>query len=143
MDRERWLQMSRLEFEAEVVSITSEDGACVIGLADNPTQPTQWVLLQRSLSPDDQEKKLGLDTYDFEVSGSCADHGSVERATLDHNDLLFTLRPNKGVGLAMVLVHLKENAGRTKEIAEKLKFVFGGTDTTLSITNQQDPERRM
>jgi hypothetical protein len=134
MDGERRLQMSNIEFNATAVSATVEDGACIAGLADDAVQPAQWVVLQRSLSPDDQERKLGLDSYDFEVSGSTAKRGSIERASLGQDDLLLELRPQSGLDVAKVLVRFALTPQLRQNLAEKLELIFHGTDAVLTIS---------
>nr|WP_249192408.1 Imm10 family immunity protein [Burkholderia cenocepacia] len=78
----------KFEFVANDVNYTFEDGIHVLGIVDSTNEPQDYVILQRGTEFDEQDRKLGQDTYYVEV---CADgvagYGGVKSVSL-HADTL-------------------------------------------------------
>ena len=56
-----------MAFDARVVSGHDPDeGLFLVGFSDDPVDPSRYLLLQRTLEPDDQDRALGHDTYHVE-----------------------------------------------------------------------------
>jgi hypothetical protein len=76
--------MAYIAFEAMVVSGHDPDeGLFLVGFSDNPTEPSRYLLLQRSLAPDEQDRELGQDTYHVEWCGQeYSMYGGIEEFLL-------------------------------------------------------------
>ncbi|MBB5766444.1 MULTISPECIES: Imm10 family immunity protein [Xanthomonas] len=62
--------MASFAFDARVVSgHDPEEGLFFVGFSDDPLDPSRYLLLQRSLAPDDQDRALGHDTFHVEWCG--------------------------------------------------------------------------
>jgi len=128
--------MSVIEFNAEVISASTDDLACIVALADDPNEPANWLILQRALCVDEQDKKVGLDTYNFELSGSGTIYGGIERASLLPDSLSVDLQQGSRASASKVLIHIKEDEATLKNLAEKLRFIFSNTNTAVSIEDE-------
>jgi hypothetical protein len=71
-------------FDASVTSGHDYDEALVlVAFADDPVKPSRYLLLQRSLEPDDQDRALGHNTYHVEWCGQERSiYGGIEAFTL-------------------------------------------------------------
>lgn len=77
-----------MDFEAKGISISEEYGVIVVGLVDDESSPSQYVLLQRTLCPDEQDRELGHDRVHLQVnSESKSGYVDVEEAVLSRERL--------------------------------------------------------
>lgn len=59
--------MKSKSFTANCVTFEEADGVVMIGFADDEFNTNEYVLLQRTLEPDEQDRKLGLDGVHLQV----------------------------------------------------------------------------
>ncbi|WP_166743622.1 Imm10 family immunity protein [Xanthomonas cannabis] len=66
-------------FNAKDISVEDDGYAMVVGLVDDPSNPSKFVILQRTKFPDAQDKALGLDKMHIELGGeNKSRYGGVE-----------------------------------------------------------------
>lgn len=66
-------------FNAKDVSVEDDGYAMVVGLVDDPSNPSKFVILQRTKFPDAQDKALGMDKMHIEIGGeNKSRYGGVE-----------------------------------------------------------------
>jgi len=81
-----------MEFEATCIGIVEEHGAIVVGFADNELAPSQYILIQRALEPDKQDRELGHDRIHLEVNDpSKSGYCDLEQAVLSQTRLIVRL----------------------------------------------------
>lgn len=72
-----------LEFHANTYSAYIEDEVHILGLADDPAQPTHYLLLQRAEDFDEQDEALGMATYHVELGGQgVSGYGGIQQVLL-------------------------------------------------------------
>jgi hypothetical protein len=124
--------MNELELKATVVSVTNEDGVCIVGFADDPANPIDYLILQRGTSEDEQDKRLGQNTYFLEVSGGQIGYGGIQRAVLKANSFEIRRNKTKASALERLTVNFEIATEKWKELAESLQFVFHDSDAQFS-----------
>jgi hypothetical protein len=95
-----------MEFEAKSINIAEEYGAIVVGLVDDESSPSRYVLLQRTLGPDEQDRALGHDRVHLQVnSESKSGYSDVEEAVLsrDRLSLRFNQETARRIGIDDVI----------------------------------------
>ena len=73
------------------VVVQNEYGVALLGFADEQFNTTQYLLLQRTLAPDDQDRALGQDRVHIELNDRSA-YGDVEEARIENGLRLPVLR---------------------------------------------------
>src|SRR6266849_9598422 len=69
-----------------------QDGILTIGFADDLNQPSEYLLLQRSFMPSDQDKRLGHDRVHIELNDQYySTYGGVKRVRLAGGQLFLSL----------------------------------------------------
>jgi hypothetical protein len=126
--------MRDLEFTAAVISAAVENGTCIVGLADRKIEPEHCIVLQRSLSPDEQDIALGQDTYYIEVCGEeMSGYGGIERATLGTDVLDLKMRAANNVLIGHIVARFHLSHGEWRRLAESLGLMFANTGTELRL----------
>lgn len=125
--------MSGFEFTATLVSVVQQDNVWTIGFADDPAEPSNFVILQRGINADEQDRKLGQDTYYLEVSGQPLGYGCIQSASLSRQ--IFTIHLDQAAGRLFETLAISFDISKEEwqNLAEKLQFVFRGTKTFCSI----------
>jgi hypothetical protein len=64
-------KLMMLEINAKVVSYTfnEDENYRMIAIGDDPDDPDNYIILQTSIVPDEQDKELGIDGYYIELNG--------------------------------------------------------------------------
>ena len=57
-----------MELHASRITCRVEDGVAMLGFADDDINTTQYLLLQRTLEPDQQDRRLGMDKVHVELN---------------------------------------------------------------------------
>jgi hypothetical protein len=74
---------------AKSVHATTEDGFWQLAFADDPIQTQHYLVLQRAFEFDEQDKKLGMDTYYVELDDhSCSAYGGIRSAALSRRQIV-------------------------------------------------------
>lgn len=81
-----------MNFHASSVKAYSENGIAVVGFADDEFNPTQYVLLQRTLMPSEQDRNLGMDQPHVEIHPPTRSaYGGVDQVIVERGRLMLWL----------------------------------------------------
>jgi hypothetical protein len=124
--------MSSIAFDAMVVSSHDpEEGLFLIGFADDPTNPSQYLLLQRSLEPTDQDRDLGQDTYYLEwCSQEQSVYGGIDDFSLSDSNARIRFAPqatNALGGLSELVISFSLSQNELEALDQGLQVVFSGS----------------
>ena len=135
-----------IAFHASAVALFDPDDSCfLVGFADEEQSPQQYLMLQRAFEDDvdEQDVKLGLDTYHLEWRDQLYSlYGGIARFVL-HRDRLeceFSAKGSAaldGVGHARIGFDLDEPEFRL--LRQRLKDIFRGTDCLHLAPGQERP----
>ncbi|BBA40865.1 MULTISPECIES: Imm10 family immunity protein [Burkholderia] len=125
----------KFEFVANDVSYTYEDGVHVLGMVDRGNEPHDYVILQRGTEFDEQDRKLGQDTYYIEV---CADgvagYGGVKSVTLNAGKLSIELEDDAKWREDLSSIQIDVQAAKDLEgLKAWLLAIFSGTSTSIAL----------
>jgi hypothetical protein len=125
----------KFEFVANDVNYTFEDGVHVLGLVDSANEPQDYVILQRGTEFDEQDRRLGQDTYYVEV---CADgvagYGGVKSVSLDAGTLNIELEDSAKWREDLSSIQIDVQAAKDRErLRAWLSAIFSGTSTTVTL----------
>ena len=77
----------------DVVYEVTVDNSYLIGFADNKNEPNGYVIIERALEFDEQDIKLGMDSYYFEYSDqSNSGYGLCSKVVLRQNEIVFSIK---------------------------------------------------
>jgi hypothetical protein len=80
--------------DAKFVCTQSDDEVVMIGFADEQFNTGEYVLLQRTLKPSEEDKRLGQDSVHIEVNDQrYSGYGSVGSITLSRELVTISLEP--------------------------------------------------
>lgn len=118
-----------MRFTASCISWQIEDGVALLGFADDEFHTTQYLLLQRTLEPDQQDRALGMDRVYIEWSEqSRSAYGHVEEARLRRDGITLRLDPATAAAVSngeRLEIVFDVTAPRLLEIAEQLRLLIG------------------
>ena len=64
-----------------------------IGFADDKNEPKEYVIVERALEFDEQDIKLGMDSYYFEYSDqSNSGYGLCSKVVIRQNEIVFSVK---------------------------------------------------
>ena len=118
-------------FQASCVVNQHADGEChLVGFADKEHDTRLYLMLQRSFEDDEQDVKLGMNTYHVEwCNQEYSGYGGIARFTLKpslaeitfHSEMATVLGGMKHLSIAFQLP-----AGERAALREALKHIFAG-----------------
>ena len=116
-----------MRFKASCITWQNENGVAMLGFADDEFNTTQYLLLQRTLEPDQQDRALGHDRVHVQLNERSA-YGNVEEAQLRKQGISFwldqvtaaTVSNGEGIEIAFDVT-----APRLKDMAEQLRLLIG------------------
>ena len=79
-----------MKFKASCITWQHENGVAMLGFADDEFNTTQYLLLQRTLEPDQQDCALGHDWVHIQLNERSA-YGTVEEAQLQKDSVVLRL----------------------------------------------------
>ncbi|MEZ6235461.1 MAG: Imm10 family immunity protein [Phycisphaerales bacterium] len=115
-------------FSSTCVSATVEAGVASIALADAAEGPSSYLLLQRTLEPDEKDRTLGLVGVYVELgSQHRSGYGGVESIELDGAALCVRLGGGTAerVGASAIRVALVCDEGELDVIRRNLRLIAG------------------
>lgn len=119
-------------FRAASIAAQEADDSYIVGFADSRTQPQQYIILQRSVQPDDDEPATYfLEINDAETSG----YGGIQSATLGQDSFTLVLADDNdyGDGLDGVTITF-DGAGVPSDLKHYLGQIFQGTDCAFTAS---------
>jgi hypothetical protein len=119
-------------FEAAVASgYDPSEALYVVAFADSPSDPSRYLLLQRSSEPDEQDIALGHDTYHIEwCDHGRSTYGGIEAFFLGAGSAQMIFTPQAGAalgGLEELSVSFRLSAEEYESLRQALEAIFAGT----------------
>ncbi|QTO24684.1 MULTISPECIES: Imm10 family immunity protein [unclassified Bacteroides] len=111
----------------DVVYEVTVDNSYLIGFADNKNEPNEYVIVERALEFDEQDIKLGMDSYYFEYSDqSNSGYGLCSKVVLHQNEIVFSIKHKRMDDITSIIVSYKEHIIEDiKEYRKILSNIFG------------------
>lgn len=111
----------------DVVYEVTVDNSYLIGFADNKNVPNEYVIIERALEFDEQDIKLGMDSYYFEYSDqSNSGYGLCSKVVLRQNEIVFSIKHKRMDDITSIIVSYKEHIIEDiKEYRKILSNIFG------------------
>ena len=127
--------MESLVIDGKHVIVQEDDAVLTVAFADRPDQPTTYLLLQRLISPTEQDKRLGHDKVYIELNEqSHSAYGGIKQVQLRNNRLLLRLDDKTASLLDAdqdLEVELRSDAKEVANLHAQLKRLFAGQATTI------------
>jgi Immunity protein 10 len=119
-------------FEADMCSVMNIDdlNAFVIVLANNADLSLNCLELQKSLSNDDQDYELGMDTYCIVTSTGATFYGGITACVLSHARLSIrlSLEATNALGVSGFDIALLISSGEKEQLKGGLIKLFDGSN---------------
>ena len=111
----------------DIVYEVTEDNSFLIGFADDKNEPNEYVIVERALEFDEQDIKLGMDSYYFEYSDqSNSGYDLCSKVILHQNEIVFSIKQKCIDDITSITVSYKENVIEDiKEYRKILSDIFG------------------
>ena len=111
----------------DIVYEVTEDNSFLIGFADDKNEPNEYVIVERALEFDEQDIKLGMDSYYFEYSDqSNSGYDLCSKVVLHQNEIVFSIKQKCIDDITSITVSYKENVIEDiKEYRKILSDSFG------------------
>lgn len=111
----------------DVIYEVTVDNSYLIGFADNKNEPNEYVIIERALESDEQDIKLGMDSYYFEYSDqSNSGYGLCSKVVLRQNEIVFSIKHKRMDDITSIIVSYKEHIIEDiKEYRKILSNIFG------------------
>ncbi len=107
------------------VSVVDDEACTVVTFADHPEMPSRWVMIQRALSYDEQDRRLGMDGIYLEVEDqSRSVYRGIEAMRFEPDYIEIRLGAEAVQQLAVegeIVLRLNAQAVDTTEALEKLR----------------------
>jgi hypothetical protein len=119
-----------IRFHAKCVAIEDMDDLWLVGFADEKFETRQYLMLQRGYEDDEQDVKLGMDTYHVERDDqrwSC--YGGIGRFELhrDHVAVRFNREGAERLEAKRMEITFKIDRSQFQKMVRRLKHIFAGT----------------
>ena len=111
----------------DIVYEVTEDNSFLICFADDKNEPNEYVIVERALEFDEQDIKLGMDSYYFEYSDqSNSGYDLCSKVALHQNEIVFSIKHKCINDITSITVSYKENVIEDiKEYRKMLSNIFG------------------
>ena len=117
------------------LTVQENDGIMTIAFANNTDQPTVYLLLQRTLLPSEQDKRLGQDKVYVELNEqSQSAYGGIQRVQLQGKQLLLTLDDKTAYKLGSehrLGVKIELDAQGVENLRKQLTHLFAGEEVIV------------
>ena len=107
--------MSKLEITAAKVTFDEDEESQTLGFAESLDNPDRYLILQRSLDPDDQDLDLGFDKPHFQIGETISGYISNATYHLASSHLEINLPQDMASrlkGIDQILIRLPEGLNR-------------------------------
>lgn len=95
----------------DIVYEVTEDNSYLVGFADDKNEPKEYVIVERALEFDEQDIKLGMDSYYFEYSDqSNSGYGLCSKVVIRQNEIVFSVKHKYEDDITSITVSYKDNA---------------------------------
>lgn len=80
------------QIAAKTISIDEDEYSLTVGFLDDGAEPQRYVLLQKALEPDEQDRKLGMDVTHIEIEDQIrSGYGGIASVVFKDGRLLINL----------------------------------------------------
>lgn len=123
----------------EIVYEVTEYNSYLVGFADDKNEPKEYVIVERALEFDEQDIKLGMDSYYFEYSDqSNSGYGLCDKVILRQNDFVFSAKHKCMDDITSITVSYNENIIEdVNEYRKMLSNIFGDILIIEQVANKQ------
>lgn len=116
-----------MKFKASCITWQNENGVAMLGFADDEFNTTRYLLLQRTVEPDQQDRALGHDRVHIHLNERSA-YGTIEETQLRPQGVIFRLAPGTAAMVSdseAIEVTFDLTATKLKELADQLRLLVG------------------
>lgn len=123
----------------EIVYEVTEYNSYLVGFADDKNEPKEYVIVERALKFDEQDIKLGMDSYYFEYSDqSNSGYGLCDKVILRQNEIVFSAKHKCMDDITSITVSYNENIIEdVNEYRKMLSNIFGDILIIEQVANKQ------
>ena len=123
----------------EIVYEVTEYNSYLVGFADDKNEPKEYVIVERALEFDEQDIKLGMDSYYFEYSDqSNSGYGLCDKVILRQNEIVFSAKHKCMDDITSITVAYNENIIEdVNEYRKMLSNIFGDILIIEQVANKQ------
>ena len=123
----------------EIVYEVTEYNSYLVGFADDKNEPKEYVIVGRALEFDEQDIKLGMDSYYFEYSDqSNSGYGLCDKVILRQNEIVFSAKHKCMDDITSITVSYNENIIEdVNEYRKMLSNIFGDILIIEQVANKQ------
>ena len=123
----------------EIVYEVTEYNSYLVGFADDKNEPKEYVIVERALEFDEQDIKLGMDSYYFEYSDqSNSGYGLCDKVILRQNEIVFSAKHKCMDDITSITVSYNENIMEdVNEYRKMLSNIFGDILIIEQVANKQ------
>ena len=123
----------------EIVYEVTEYNSYLVGFADDKNEPKEYVIVERALEFDEQDIKLGMDSYYFEYSDqSNSGYGLCDKVILRQNEIVFSAQHKCMDDITSITVSYNENIIEdVNEYRKMLSNIFGDILIIEQVANKQ------
>jgi len=123
----------------EIVYEVTEYNSYLVGFADDKNEPKEYVIVERALEFDEQDIKLGIDSYYFEYSDqSNSGYGLCDKVILRQNEIVFSAKHKCMDDITSITVSYNENIIEdVNEYRKMLSNIFGDILIIEQVANKQ------
>ena len=123
----------------EIVYEVTEYNSYLVGFADDKNEPKEYVIIERALEFDEQDIKLGMDSYYFEYSDqSNSGYGLCDKVILRQNEIVFSAKHKCMDDITSITVSYNENIIEdVNEYRKMLSNIFGDILIIEQVANKQ------
>ena len=123
----------------EIVYEVTEYNSYLVGFADDKNEPKEYVIVERALEFEEQDIKLGMDSYYFEYSDqSNSGYGLCDKVILRQNEIVFSAKHKCMDDITSITVSYNENIIEdVNEYRKMLSNIFGDILIIEQVANKQ------
>ena len=123
----------------EIVYEVTEYNSYLVGFADDKNELKEYVIVERALEFDEQDIKLGMDSYYFEYSDqSNSGYGLCDKVILRQNEIVFSAKHKCMDDITSITVSYNENIIEdVNEYRKMLSNIFGDILIIEQVANKQ------
>ncbi|HGP0979037.1 hypothetical protein [Klebsiella aerogenes] len=121
-----------VSFIANVINCYTEYDVPIIGIADAPLEPQQYIIISQFIDDDESTgESIGLQTHLAEQEISAA----IDKIYLSRDLLTVMICPDRiaEVGTACVKIDLTKNGAQWLQLQKYLHLIFAGSKTLVEL----------
>lgn len=129
-----------ISFTATYFNTVSEDEVLTVGFADDESDPLHFLLLQAAADYDEQDKALGLDTYDVQIGEpGLTGYGGIDTVLIAPDKLVFCFAENIPwcKEIRRLDIFISPDIAKLDDIENALRAVLARSQTVISRVQAQ------